>query len=229
MADTAARARIAVLAKAPVAGFAKTRLVPRLGAEGAARLQAALTERAVRTACEAGLGPVTLWCAPDPGHPSFAGLAGLAGLALAAQRGADLGARMAQVVAAQAGPGGVLVIGTDCPVLTAQHLRLSASALAAGDDAVLLPAEDGGYVLIGLRVPRPEVFEGVAWGSERVLAETRVRLRALGLRWSEPATLWDVDRPEDLDRLAREVPELANFLDKMVEKTVAWNRFFERG
>ncbi len=84
-------------------------------------------------------------------------------------------------------------------------------------------------MLIGLRVPRPEVFEGVAWGSERVLAETRVRLRALGLRWSEPATLWDVDRPEDLDRLAREVPELANFLDKMVEKTVAWNRFFERG
>jgi glycosyltransferase A (GT-A) superfamily protein (DUF2064 family) len=113
-------------------------------------------------------------------------------------------------------------------VLTAQHLRLSASALAAGDDAVLLPAEDGGYVLIGLRGPRPEVFEGVAWGSERVLAETRARLRALGLRWSEPATLWDVDRPEDLDRLAREVPELADSFDKSVEKTVDWNRLFER-
>jgi hypothetical protein len=212
MAEAATGTPIAVLAKAPVAGFAKTRLVPRLGAEGAARLQAALIERAVRTACEAGIGPVTLWCAPDPGHPSFAALAGRHGLALAAQRGADLGARMAQAVAAQAGPGGVLVIGTDCPALTPQHLRLSASVLAAGDDAVLLPAEDGGYVLIGMRVPRPEVFEGIAWGSERVLAQTRARLGALGLRWSEPATLWDVDRPDDLDRLAREAPDLVDLL-----------------
>jgi hypothetical protein len=208
MTEDANGTRIAVLAKAPVAGFAKTRLAPRLGAEGAARLQAALTERAVRTACAAGLGAVTLWCAPDTGHPSFAALARRHGLALAAQRGADLGARMAQAVAAQAGPGGVLVIGTDCPALTPQHLRSSASALAGGDDAVLLPAEDGGYVLIGLRAPHPEVFEGIAWGGERVLAETRARLGALGLRWSEPAILWDVDRPDDLERLAREVPDL---------------------
>lgn len=209
MADAAQGPRIAVLAKAPVAGYAKTRLVPRLGAEGAARLQAALVERAVRTACDARLGPVTLWCAPDPGHPAFAALAGRRGLALEAQRGADLGARMAQAVAAQAGAGGVLVIGTDCPALTVRHLWLAAEALAGGDDAVLLPAEDGGYVLIGLRAPRPEVFEGIAWGSARVLAETRARLGGLGLRWSEPCTLWDVDRPEDIDRLAREVPDLA--------------------
>jgi hypothetical protein len=192
---------IAVLAKAPIPGLAKTRLIPRLGADGAARLQAALAEHAVLTALAAGLGPVTLWCTPDTRHPAFVALARRTGVSLRAQRGADLGARMAFAVAEHARRGPVLLTGTDCPVLTAEHLRRAAAALAGGDGAVAFPAEDGGYVLIGLREPHPELFQGIPWGGDRVMAATRERLRALGLRWSEPATLWDLDRPADLDRL----------------------------
>jgi len=109
---------------------------------------------------------------------------------------------MAHAVAKQGTRGPVLLIGTDCPALKPDHLRAAATALADGDDVVLLPAEDGGYVLIGLKAPQPVLFDGVPWGSERVMDETRRRLRSQGLRWSERATLWDVDRPEDVDRLA---------------------------
>lgn len=193
---------IAVLGKAPIPGFAKTRLIPRLGAAGAARLQERLLEQAVRTAVAAGLGPVTLWCLPDGGHPVFAALARDLGVALQPQRGPDLGARMAHAVAAHTVHGPVLVIGTDCPALGPAHLRAAAAALAGGDAAVLIPAEDGGYVLIGLAASCPTLFDGVPWGTDRVAAVTRRRLEALGLRWSEPARLWDVDRPKDLDRLA---------------------------
>lgn len=192
---------IAILAKAPVAGLAKTRLIPSLGAAGAARLQALLTERVVQTALGADLGPVTLWCAPDCADPAFTALATRFGIALRPQIGADLGERMATAIAAQAPRGPVLVIGTDCPALTSAHLREAAAALADGMDAVLIPAEDGGYVLIGLAAPQSAVFEGVPWGTDRVLAETRARLRAARLRWFEGPLLWDVDRPADLARL----------------------------
>lgn len=202
MAEPRPGTEIVVLAKAPIPGLAKTRLVVRLGADGAARLQAVLTEHAVRTALAAGLGPVTLWCTPDTQHPAFAALAQRTGVALKAQRGADLGARMAHAVAERAGRGPVLLTGTDCPALTPGHLRAAAAALEGGDEVVLIPAEDGGYVLIGLMESHPALFEGVPWGSDRVIGVTRGRLRTLGLRWSEPTTLWDLDRPADLDRLA---------------------------
>jgi glycosyltransferase A (GT-A) superfamily protein (DUF2064 family) len=96
----------------------------------------------------------------------------------------------------------VIVLGTDCPALTRAHLQESAAALADGLDAALVPAEDGGYVVIGLARARPSVFDGVSWGTRRVLAETRDRLRAAGLHWFEGPLLWDVDRPADLARLA---------------------------
>jgi len=202
MSDVSTRPELAILAKAPVPGLAKTRLIPRLGPDGAARLQAVLTERAVATACAAGLGPVTLWCTPDCTHPAFPELTERYGVALRPQTGADLGERMAAAIAHHAAQGPVLLTGTDCPALTPDHLRAAATALASGYDAVVFPAEDGGYVLIGLAAPQPALFEGIAWGSDRVMAETRARLRALGLSWSEPALLWDLDRPEDLERLA---------------------------
>jgi rSAM/selenodomain-associated transferase 1 len=201
MTDSPPCAEIAVLAKAPIPGLTKTRLIPRLGAAGAARLQAALTECAVQTALAAGLGPVTLWCTPDCRHPVFVALAQRYGVGLREQQGVDLGARMAHATAEHAVRVPVLLTGTDCPALTPDHLRVAAAALADGDDVVVMPAQDGGYVLIGLATPHPALFEGLPWGSDRVMQGTRERLAALGLRWSEPATLWDVDRPEDVDRL----------------------------
>jgi rSAM/selenodomain-associated transferase 1 len=189
---------VAVLAKAPLAGFAKTRLIPAIGADGAAWLQARLIERAAATACAAGIGPVTLWATPDASHPAFQAIRAR-GIALARQGDGDLGARMLAAIAAATGP--VLVIGTDCPALTSEHLRAAAGILRSGADAVVIPADDGGYVLIGMRHAQPALFSDMRWSTPGVMDETRRRLKALGLTWQEPVTLWDVDVPEDLERL----------------------------
>jgi rSAM/selenodomain-associated transferase 1 len=182
-----------------VAGLAKTRLAPALGAEGAAKLQARLTARAIETAKAAAVGPVTLWAAPDDGHPAFQLLATIIGTALARQPDGDLGARMLAAMEAAGGP--ALVIGTDCPALSAHHLRIAANVLRGGVDVVLFPADDGGYGLIGSRQPRPELFTEMVWSTSGVMAATRRRLKQLGLTWREPVKLWDVDVPADLERL----------------------------
>jgi rSAM/selenodomain-associated transferase 1 len=190
---------IAVLARAPVPGFAKTRLIPVLGPKRAAALQARLTERAVATATAAATGPVTLWTTPDESHPVFQALAADFGVTLARQGDGDLGARMLTAMAAASGP--CLVIGADCPALTAEHLRDAAQCLRGGTDAVVIPVVDGGYTLIGTRRPQPALFAGIAWSTATVMDATRARLREAHLTWREPVTLWDIDRPEDLDRL----------------------------
>ena len=191
---------IAILAKAPVPGFAKTRLISDIGAHAAAVLQERLTACAVATAAAADFGRVTVWCAPDPTHRSFREL----GVALKRQPEGDLGARM--FAAFSNTP--TLVIGTDCPALTPTHLRAAAQALDT-HDVVLIPAEDGGFVLIGAKRPHPELFEAMTWSVPTVLAETRWRIAALGLSAAELDTLWDVDTETDLARMERQFPELA--------------------
>lgn len=193
---------VAILAKAPLPGLAKTRLAPALGANGAAALQARMIERAVETARLADVGPVTLWAAPDQDHPAFQTLAALFGVTLARQPDGDLGVRM--LAALTATQGAAIVIGTDCPALQPAHLRAAAEALAGGVDAVVVPVEDGGYALIGMREPQPGLFADMPWSTAGVMAETRRRLTHLSLSWREPARLWDVDLPEDVERLKRE-------------------------
>jgi rSAM/selenodomain-associated transferase 1 len=190
---------IAVLAKAPVAGFAKTRLIPVLGADRAARLQARLIERTVDTACASGAGPVTVWTTPDETHAVFQKLRTRHDVAFARQPDGDLGARMLAALETAGGP--ALVIGTDCPALAPAHLRTAADILRGGSDVVVCPAEDGGYVLIGMRKPLPALFSRMTWSTSGVMADTRARMRFHKLAWQEPATLWDVDVPEDLPRL----------------------------
>jgi hypothetical protein len=196
------RVAIAILAKAPLPGFAKTRLAPLLGPGGAAALQERLIERAVETAHAANIGPVTLWAAPDQDHPAFQAVASSFRVALARQPDGDLGARMFAALDAAGGP--ALVIGTDCPVLQPDHLRAAADALAGGIDAVIVPVDDGGYALIGMRKPAPELFAGMPWSTGGVIAETRRRLNRMSMSWREPARLWDVDVPNDVARLKRE-------------------------
>ncbi len=94
----------------------------------------------------------------------------------------------------------MVLVGTDCPPLAAQDVR-NALRLLQSCDAVLAPAEDGGYPLIGLSRSSPRVFEGIAWSTPSVMRQTRAALAALGWRWRELRALWDVDRPEDLERL----------------------------
>ena len=186
---------IAILSRAPVPGQTKTRLIPALGAEGAADLHRRFLHATVRTALQANLGLVTLWCTPDTSHPEFAACAALGPLTLRQQAEGDLGQRMLATIS-----GPTLIIGTDCPALTPAHLQQAANALSE-NDAVLIPAEDGGYVLIGLRQPEPAIFTDITWGTAQVLASTRQRLRDIGYSWRELPTLWDVDEPADLTRL----------------------------
>lgn len=190
---------VAVFAKAPIPGFAKTRLIPRLGAEGAARLQGRLISRTIAIALTAAIGPVHLWCAPDSRHAAFADLARQHPVGLRDQGTGTLGERLHAAFVAEATFAPVLLIGVDCPPLTPTHLRLCADHLRS-KDAVFLPAEDGGYVLVGLRQPDARVFEDIAWGGPAVMETTRWRLEERNLAWSEPETLWDLDRPEDFQR-----------------------------
>lgn len=192
--------QVAVLAKAPMPGLAKTRLISALGAPGAARLQRHLTRVAVRTALDARLGTVTLWCAPDARHRFFRALRQTAGVPCLVQACGDLGERMHAAFRLHCAQGPLLLIGTDCPPLTPDHLRRAALALLEGADAVFHPAEDGGYVLVGLRQAQPALFRDIAWGTDQVMSQTRERALAAGLRVRELDTLWDLDLPADLAR-----------------------------
>ena len=193
--------QVAVLAKAPIPGLTKTRLIPALGPRGAARLQRQLTRTALQTARDAGLGPVTLWCTPDARHRFFRALQRTTEVRCLVQSGGDLGDRMHTAFRQHCVQGPLLLIGTDCPVLRPDHLREAARALLDGEDAVFYPAEDGGYVLVGLRQPQAALFASMIWSTAEVMSETRSRARALGLRVREFETLWDVDRADDLTRL----------------------------
>jgi uncharacterized protein len=200
-ASTAADVAIIVFAKAPIPGLAKTRLIPRLGAWEAARLQARLTAGALRTALAAGSRTVELHGAPGT-HRFLRMLGRRTGVPVSGQRGNDLGMRMGRALErALRKHRTAILIGSDCPVLKRADLRRAVRLLQGGSDAVLAPTEDGGYALIGLRRSTPGIFSGIAWGSETVYATTARKLDRAGYRWRALRTLWDVDRPQDLDRL----------------------------
>jgi rSAM/selenodomain-associated transferase 1 len=193
---------VIVFARAPRPGAVKTRLVPPLAPEQAAALHARLVKWTLATVRAASYRRIELHGTPDIDDPFFRFCSGHFAAALVEQSGADLGARMlAAFQSALASCPRVLLLGSDCPALTARHLRQADRALREGSDAVFVPCEDGGYALIGLRRADPRLFEGVAWGGASVMAETRARLRQLGWSWRELETLWDVDRPEDYQRL----------------------------
>lgn len=193
--------RLMIFAKAPQPGAVKTRLIPALGADGAAALARAMLDHTLQQALAAGLD-AELCMSPAPGDPAWHGVALPAGVACTAQGEGDLGERMdramQRALALQRGP--VLLIGTDCPALSSEHLREAARQLAA-HDAVMLPVADGGYVLIGLRTPCPAIFRYMAWSSSTVAAETLQRLAALDLDvWRGPV-LHDIDNAADLVHL----------------------------
>jgi rSAM/selenodomain-associated transferase 1 len=176
-----------------------------MGTAGAAALHKHLVLRILSTAIDAKVGLVDLWCTPSLKHSFFFQCARKFEICLFTQIEGDLGSRMAQAFnetlkkTSQA-----LLIGSDCPSLTADDLREATDALRHGIDAVIGPAEDGGYVLIGLRQHTPDLFTRISWGTGSVLDQTRARLRGLGWKWHELPERWDVDRPEDVERLKRE-------------------------
>ena len=198
-------ARLLVFAKAPVPGQVKTRLAGQLGYRGAARLYRQMVDQTLARLTAGRYCPVELWCAPDRQHRFFASCQQDYGVSLKIQQGPDLGVRMSRALAtALADCRYAVLIGGDCLSLTDDDLDAALTALRSGQDAVISPAEDGGYLLIGLRQAQPALFSGIRWSTSRVMTATRDRLHRAGLNWTELPTRWDIDRPADLRRLRRE-------------------------
>ena len=150
---------------------------------------------------DAEIAPLICCCAPGADHKEFLLLSRDIGLTMESQLGSDLGERMAHAASSRLVSGRtVVLIGGDCPALQPRHLLQTLTWLDGDCDAVIGPAEDGGYVLLGLKKCSPELFRGIAWGGDTVLEETRSRLQELRWQWRELEPLWDLDRPADLER-----------------------------
>jgi len=199
----APRVTLQVFAKEPLPGRVKTRLATSVGADEAAAHYVRLVERTLATAAAARsagvVDQVELWGTPDVTAPAFTAWAARFAVALKAQTGGDLGARMRHALHSALRDGShSLLIGTDCPALDVAYLAHAAAALEERD-AVFGPAEDGGYVLVGL-ARAVDAFSGIPWSSADTMAATRTKLEARHIRWHELPTLWDVDSPADLAR-----------------------------
>jgi len=198
--------RVVVFAKSPQPGVAKTRLIPALGAHGAATLARQMLAHTLAQALAAKLGPVELCMSPGPQDPLWANITLPDTLECSAQGDGDLGQRMARAVARVSASQleNVILVGTDCPSLNVACLTQAANKLAQ-HDVVMLPASDGGYVLIGMTQACPGIFSHMPWSTSTVAALTLERLSALGLRVWQGPTMHDIDEPGDLVHLPAHV------------------------
>lgn len=190
-----------VFAKAPIPGKVNTRLIQHIGVEAASELQAELLRDRLDQLVASQLCDVQLWCSPDSRHQIFKQCSRDYDVTLYEQTGNDLGERMSFAFQqALENYNNVVLIGTDAPALGIDRISQSIDLLRQGDKIVLVPAEDGGYVLIGMSWFYPEVFLAVPWGTERVLSKTRGNIVALGLKLTALEPCWDIDRAEDYER-----------------------------
>ncbi len=196
---------LAVMAKAPEPGFAKTRLCPPLTPRAAAQIHRRLTDGTLAWTARCTMTSLQLWCAPDRHHAYFRRLGKQHPLTLHDQCRGNLGRRLDQVVRANVRRyDKIIIIGTDCPTLSQRDLTAALTALERVDVA-LSPAYDGGYVLIALRCHVPGIFGDIAWGGAQVLRQQRQRLHERGLSTTLLDAHRDIDRHEDL--LAWQHPE----------------------
>jgi len=194
--------RLLVFTRAPRAGLVKTRLIAQLGSQGAADFHARLISHCLQMVTHAGLCPVELWCAPSCHEPFFQDCRERYGVMLHEQAQGDLGERMHKALeSALERAGAAALIGTDIPSIEAADLDAAFQALQQGKDAVVGPAHDGGYYLIGLKQPNRQLFEGINWGTSTVFQETLARLQQLEMDWMCLREHADVDTPEDYRRL----------------------------
>jgi uncharacterized protein len=192
---------ILVFCKAPIAGQVKTRLIPDLSAQQAVDVHIELTKQILSLLSYSQLCPIQLWCAPDTRHPFFSDCVDAYQLSLHKQQGDDLGHRMDHAISTALGDfSKVLLVGSDCPSLTVADFEFAVRALQSPQDVVLAPAEDGGYVMIGMSKPYPELFSNMTWGDSTVLDATHQRLGQAGLIIKETRQQWDVDTFNDLQR-----------------------------
>lgn len=188
-----------MFARVPALGRVKSRLAAEVGAPAALAVYHELLDLTRAAVAAAGV-PATVWLADAAGAvPTAREVREWPDLTARCPAPGNLGQRMAAAFAAAfaAGAGRVAVIGMDCPALRAEHLT-RAFALRAEHDVVLSLATDGGYYLLGLRQPQPELFEHKAWSTATVLADTLADARRLGLRVASLPELRDVDTAADL-------------------------------
>ncbi len=196
--------RTLIFAKAPRPGFAKTRLIPRLGAEGAAVLARRMLEHMLANALAAAIGPVELCAAPAIADAAWQGITLPTAIEFSAQGDGDLGQRLARHAQRVLARGErLLLVGTDCMELDALTLRAAAEALQ-DHDCVIHPTLDGGYALLGLRHYHNSLFTNVAWSTASVAATTLERIGQLGWSLQRARLLHDIDEPGDLQYLPDE-------------------------
>lgn len=196
-----------IFAKAPIAGHAKTRLIPKLGALDAAELHKRLVLHTLDSLVNSRSWDTLLCCADDIQHDFYQQCFLDYNLKLFSQQGDDLGQRMhhaAQVSLQQYDA--ICIVGTDCPMLKKENISEAFDALKNAD-IVFNPAEDGGYVLVTTDTAEQNVFEGIEWGTSQVMQQSLEKAKQLNLLTKRLSTLWDVDVPEDLER-----PEMQTFL-----------------
>lgn len=194
---------VIIFAKAPVAGQAKTRLIPALGPEGAAALAERLLVHAVQQALALPELELILCVTPACEHPAFhpALQAGQGRLQLVWQGEGDLGERMQRALShGLARHQQVVLMGSDAPALETAVLSEALQTLDT-HDAVFVPALDGGYALVGLRQAQPALFTAMRWSCAQVMAETASRANGLGLSWKALPAVADIDVPADLQHL----------------------------
>ncbi|KAF3982465.1 MAG: glycosyltransferase [Methylococcales symbiont of Hymedesmia sp. n. MRB-2018] len=189
---------IQVFCKAPIAGQVKTRLTPDLTFEQAAQIHKQLTKRILKLVHSSHLCPLQLWCSPSVSHSFFIEMADTFSLSLQLQSTGNLGHRMFNaLLSGKEQFKHVILIGCDCVSLTIADFNQAISALSTKYDCVLAPAEDGGYCLIACNQAIPELFNGINWGSDTVLHNTRKKTESLSLNCLELAMQWDVDNYND--------------------------------
>jgi len=200
---------ILLFARTPELGKVKTRLEPALGAEKALSLHKAMINRIFQLASKSGLAESKLWLTSGDNKEMFIKLS--SGDSVFNQPEGNLGEKMLFAIAQTLNlpnMNAAIVVGCDCPSINKDYLNTALLHLDQGVKLVLGPAEDGGYVLIGMNAVYPEIFEGISWGSTEVFSQTVKNAEALGISYVSLDPLWDVDRPEDLPRLEELVPPL---------------------
>lgn len=193
-------AKIMIFAKAPIAGTVKTRLIPDIGQQAATDLHRELLVRQLELISQSQLCEVELWVGSDIDHPFFRECQRDFSFTLHQQVGDGLGERMHHALSQQKPSCAALLIGCDVPVFTIDYLRRAIDRLHHGDEWVLGPAEDGGYVLVGCRQSDWQFFAGIEWGSDKVLSQTLENAEKIGCQPYLMEPLWDLDDIADLRR-----------------------------
>jgi len=192
---------VLLYAKAPVDGEVNTRLIPDIGVRAATQLQDDLIHHRLTMLTQQNSWDVRLLCSPDKQADYFVQCNQQYPLSLYAQSGDDLGERMLNgVVQALQCYKHCIVIGTDAPMLDAELINNAIQQLRSGTEVVFVPAEDGGYVLLGMKQRYSFLFQGIDWGSEKVMQQSRDRLHENNIAFKELPTCWDIDTLKDYQR-----------------------------